>query len=175
MSCNFASATFDNFMDLSIEVPRKTFGSVSLSDCMKSTFTSERMVKTGYKCENCKKEVDIEKDMSIYRLPKVLVVHLKRFYHSFTSREKISTSIKIPPESLEMAHFAPHSGHNTLGNSRYKLYGISHHMGGLSGGHYTCDVLNVKTGKWYHCDDSSVSSITGPSSSSSSAYVLFYV
>ena len=47
--------------------------------------------------------LDIEKSMSIYRLPKVLVVHLKRFYHSFTSREKISTSIKIPEEALKVA------------------------------------------------------------------------
>ena len=133
------------------------------------------MIGTGYKCENCKKEVDIEKDMSIYRLPKILVIHLKRFYFNFTTREKINSSVKIPPTSLDMRDFSPHSMHSTIYNSKYKLYGLSHHMGGLSGGHYTCDVLNVKTGKWFHCDDSSVSGINGPSSASSTAYVLFYV
>jgi ubiquitin C-terminal hydrolase len=162
-------------MDLSIEIPKKSFGSVNLAECMKNTFTTEKMIGTGYKCENCKKEVDIEKDMSIYRLPKILVIHLKRFIYNFTTREKISTSVKIPPDSLDMSHFSPLSMHNSINNCKYKLFGLSHHMGGLSGGHYNCDVLNVKTGKWYHCDDSSVSGISGPSSSSSSAYVLFYV
>ena len=55
----------------------------------------------------------------------------------------------------------------------YSLYGMSKHSGSLNGGHYIGDVKDIDTNKWYNCNDSSVSS-TSPSSSSSSAYVLFY-
>lgn len=96
LSCKHHSATFDNFLDLSIEIPRKAIrflGSISLNDCLKTFFSSERMIDCGYKCEGCKKKVSIEKDMSIYRFPKILVIHLKRFYHSAMRREKISSTV----------------------------------------------------------------------------------
>ena len=53
------------------------------------------------------------------------------------------------------------------------LYGISHHMGGMGGGHYVADTKNSGDGNWYHYDDSHVGKIRDPSVSST-AYVLFY-
>jgi len=66
------------------------------------------------------------------------------------------------------------SKHPSVDKATYKLYGVSHHSGSLSGGHYVCEVSNVNTGQWYSCNDGSVSKISKPESSSSSAYVLFY-
>jgi ubiquitin C-terminal hydrolase len=57
LSCKHHSATFDNFMDLSIEIPRKAIrflGSISLNDCLKTFFSSERMIDCGFKCDGCK-------------------------------------------------------------------------------------------------------------------------
>ena len=34
-NCEYESFAFDNFMDLSIEIPESTFGSISLNNCMK--------------------------------------------------------------------------------------------------------------------------------------------
>lgn len=105
LSCNHKSATFDNFMDLSIEIPRKAVkftGSMSISDCLKHYFTTEKMIDCGYKCAGCKKEVSIEKGMSIYRFPKILCIHLKRFYHSIMRKEKISSTVSIPTHDLDM-------------------------------------------------------------------------
>ena len=56
----------------------------------------------------------------------------------------------------------------------YRLYGMSKHSGSLNGGHYVGDVKDLDSGKWYNCNDSSVST-TSVNSSSSSAYVLFYI
>jgi ubiquitin C-terminal hydrolase len=55
----------------------------------------------------------------------------------------------------------------------YELYGIVHHSGSLTGGHY---VSEVKTGdgRWYLCNDSSITQIQLPREWSTSAYVLFY-
>ena len=51
------------------------------------------MVDCGFKCEGCKNTVSVEKDLTIYRFPKILVIHLKRFYHSSMRREKLNTTV----------------------------------------------------------------------------------
>ena len=66
------------------------------------------MIGTGFKCSKCKRAVDIEKDLTIYRFPKILVIHLKRFYHSAMRREKLNTTVQFP-ETLDVSAFAPHS------------------------------------------------------------------
>jgi ubiquitin C-terminal hydrolase len=98
-------------MDLSIEIPRKAvriIGNINLSDCLDKFIEKERMIDCGYKCSGCKKPVSVEKDLTIYRFPKILVIHLKRFYHSAMRREKISTTVKFP-EQLDVSKYAPHS------------------------------------------------------------------
>mmetsp|Transcript_58950 Transcript_58950/g.81051 ORF Transcript_58950/g.81051 Transcript_58950/m.81051 type:complete len:135 (+) Transcript_58950:1363-1767(+) len=130
------------------------------------------MLDTGYKCSSCKKSVDIEKDLTLFRFPKVLVIHLKRFYHSAMRKEKISTTVNFPV-TLDMKKYAPYSSDLTKSKANYELYGISHHSGSLYGGHYIGEV-KASDGRWYCCNDSHVSRISGPDTSSSSAYVLFY-
>ena len=98
-------------MDLSVEIPRRAvrfLGSIELSDCLEKFIESETMKDTGFKCEGCKKRVDIEKSLSIYRFPRVLTIHLKRFYHSAMRREKLNTTVKFP-ETLDVSKYAPHS------------------------------------------------------------------
>jgi hypothetical protein len=38
----------------------------------------------------------------------------------------------------------------------YDLFGVDEHMGGLGGGHYRAYALNHLSGRWYHFDDSYV-------------------
>lgn len=47
----------------------------------------------------------MSKEFSIFRFPKILVLHLKRFYNSTMRREKLSTSIDIP-SNLDMRDYA---------------------------------------------------------------------
>ena len=111
LSCGYSDCAFDNFMDLSVEIPRRAvrfLGSIELSDCLEKFIESETMKDTGFKCEGCKKRVDIEKSLSIYRFPRVLTIHLKRFYHSAMRREKLNTTVKFP-ETLDVSKYAPHS------------------------------------------------------------------
>ena len=44
------------------------------------------MEKCGYKCEKCKAVDKMEKGFTIFRFPRILVIHLKRF----TKREKLT-------------------------------------------------------------------------------------
>ena len=51
------------------------------------------MLNTGFKCSKCKRKVDIEKDLTIYRFPKLLVIHLKRFCQDGYNRSKLTTTV----------------------------------------------------------------------------------
>jgi len=84
--------------------------------------------------------------MTVWRFPRILVIHLKRFKNiSYSRREKLNTSINIPL-TLDTKPYASHASKITqslcsIGNpaknaAQYELYGISHHSGSLYGGHY---------------------------------------
>lgn len=57
-------------------------------------------------CPHCKEHIQAEKKMSIWRLPPILIIHLKRFkYNQYVSsfsnyqshtKEKIETNVKFP-------------------------------------------------------------------------------
>ena len=178
LSCGHLAYAFDNFMDLSIGIPRsgvRFTGSVKISDCLDKFVEVQRMVDTGYKCEGCKKPVDVEKNMSIFRFPKILCIHLKRFYHSAMRKEKLNTTVQYPAKELDMRKYAPHSVHQSKQNAVYNLFGIAHHSGSLYEGHYISEVLQLGDMQWYHCNDARINRINQPDTCSSSAYVLFYV
>ena len=112
LSCGHNALAFDNFMDLSVEIPRKATkftGAVKIQDCLEKFIDVEKMMDCGYKCEGCKKAVSVEKDLTIFRFPKILVIHLKRFYHSAMRREKLNTTVQFPESQLDMRKYAPHS------------------------------------------------------------------
>jgi ubiquitin C-terminal hydrolase len=109
--CGFKSYAFDNFMDLSVHIPRKAIrmtGMISLRECLESFITPERMEECGYKCKKCKAVDNFEKELTVYRFPKILVVHLKRFYNSAMRREKLNTTVEIPL-TYDFSHLAPNS------------------------------------------------------------------
>jgi ubiquitin C-terminal hydrolase len=124
------------------------------------------MEKCGYKCSKCKAVDRMDKSITIFRFPKILVIHLKRF----SRREKITSSISIP-QKLDMTPYAPHSSkfpfldyhssfldHGSKKNARsYSFYGMSKHSGSLNGGHYVAEVKNTDSKTWYDCNDSHVS------------------
>lgn len=73
-----------------------------------------------------------------------------------------------------MSSYGKDSAHESKRLAKYKLFGISHHSGGLEGGHYVAEVQNIVERQWYLCNDSLVKPIDLPDLNSSSAYVLFY-
>lgn len=90
--CNYASLAFDNYMDLSIPIQKnKNKQLISIDDCLEDFISDELMEKCGYKCAKCKKEDSCKKQMTIWRFPKVLVIHLKRFQNTYARREKLNT------------------------------------------------------------------------------------
>ncbi|KAF4318446.1 hypothetical protein BBO99_00007351 [Phytophthora kernoviae] len=151
-----------------------TNGGVSIHDCLKSYTEQEFLADdAAYYCSNCKTHRSVAKKISIYRLPEILVLHLKRFSFSTFSRDKVSTSISFPAQSLDLAEYCA-SDAIVDGSTLYDLTGIVHHMGSLNGGHYTAECLNNDTQEWFDFNDGSVSGVKKPELYSSSAYMLFY-
>lgn len=58
--------------------------------------------------------------------------------------------------------------------SKYTLFGVIVHIGGLSGGHYYTYVKRLDDDQWDLCDDSYVKRVDLKDVISCNAYVLFY-
>lgn len=57
-ACKHKSLAFDNFNEISLSFPRKSYrimGYIDLKDCLENFVKDEKMEECGYKCENCKK------------------------------------------------------------------------------------------------------------------------
>ena len=183
-SCQHVSVTFDPFMYLSLPLsdggnvtssnrrptPKST---VDLQDAL-AMFTSEEQLgsKDEWLCPKCKTQQRAFKKIDIWRLPKILVLHLKRFQHGKYRRSKVDVNVTFPKTNLDMSQYiAPNA---TNPDCKYNLYGVSQHMGGLGGGHYTASARNWHDGEWYNFNDSSVSPVLVDNVGGRNAYVLFY-
>ena len=57
-------------------------------------------------CDVCKAKRRGVKRLSLYRMPAVLVVQIKRFRFSTVARDKIMTDVTFPVQGLDLASFA---------------------------------------------------------------------
>lgn len=107
------------------------------------------------------------------------ITDLKRFSYTTYRRTKLETPVQFPIKDLTLKPVtSPHRLRNNADgkDAVYDLFGISHHVGGLGGGHYYANVRNLDDGMWYLKNDASVSKLVGgpDNSAAASAYVLFY-
>merc|ERR1711874_126197 len=117
------------------------------------------------------------KKMELWRLPNVLIVHLKRFDFRHTlRREKLDTFVDCPIEGLDMSKFCASmsDGHCDDGRSLnkkkdfvlsdvpaiYDLFAVTNHYGRMGFGHYTATARRWNEygmeNDWASFDDSSV-------------------
>ena len=77
LNCDTISAKDEAFLDLSVDIEHNT----SLSHCLVHSFSGLEMLSGDHKyhCEVCLSKQEAQKCMRIKRLPKILVLHLKRF------------------------------------------------------------------------------------------------
>lgn len=197
-TCQHVSKAFDPFWDLSLPVPKlsrggkgelpepmngefNSSGVTTLLDCFKE-FTRQEFLDDNNQvfCSRCRLHQDCTKQLSIFRFPKVLVLHLKRFSYGSYRRSKLNTTIAFPSR-LDLSQYVPKRGIKGPAPI-YGLYAVSNHMGGTGGGHYTahCNVSATRDmDSWFTFNDSKVhrvpsDSVGGPSVGGPSAYVLFY-
>ncbi|KAJ0102371.1 hypothetical protein Patl1_05051 [Pistacia atlantica] len=166
LSCGAESNKVDEIMDISLDI----LHSGSLKDAMQKFFQPEVLDGNNkYKCENCKKLVAARKQMSILQSPNILVIQLKRFGGIFGG--KIDKTIAFE-EILVLSSFMCKANQDP--QPEYKLFGTIVHSGfSLDSGHYYAYIKDAM-GRWYCCNDSSVSLSTLQEVLSEKVYILFF-
>lgn len=105
---------------------------------------------TNRNCPHCKTLRKATKNLSLSRLPPVLLIHLKRFSSKGHFTDKIETFVDYPIRSLDLTNYMPpplppgvdmglqpsrDDPRAQVPPYRYDLYGVTNHFGTLSSGH----------------------------------------
>ena len=148
----------------------------SVEDCIRSFTMQETLdsMNTWY-CKKCNQHQEARKHLYLHRLPKILIVHLKRFSkYAVSSFGKNDTFINFPLKNLDLGEFVTDST-GVEADKKYDLIGVIDHYGGMGAGHYiaTC-WSNYRGGTWIKFDDDDVSKADEDEIVTKAAYVLFY-
>lgn len=118
-------------------------GPLDLYTCLKIFEEEEELAgENAWYCPACKEHRPAKKTMDLWKVPPVLIVHLKRFSGSsrreFGYRgvgDKIECHVDFPVEGLDLSGYVkcPSDGEAIL----YDLFAVSNHFGGTGGGHCT--------------------------------------
>ena len=118
--------------------------------------------------EATKLKQNVQKKLSYWSLPTILVIDIKRFN---AQNRKNQILLTFPLENFDLSKYV-------VGYKKesyvYDLYGICNHSGGVHGGHYTAFVKNAN-GKWYEFNDTIVTEIVDTDKLiTTKAYCFFY-
>ncbi|KAK1412698.1 hypothetical protein QVD17_34157 [Tagetes erecta] len=146
---------------------------LSLYTCIEAFLREEPLVPEDmWFCPQCKEQRQASKKLDLWRLPEVLVIHLKRFSYSRTMKTKLETFVNFPIHDFDLTKYVANKNNNRP--QVYELYALANHYGNMGSGHYTAYVKHINENKWYNFDDNHVSAINEDDVKSNAAYVLFY-
>ena len=165
--------TKKKLLNVSLQIQNKLNNSLFfLNDCLKLFCEEENLNNDNmWYCNNCKKHKSAKKQIRLFKLPKYLIIQLKKFKNTsgffYSSNEKKNCFIKYPINNLDLSYYAEYNEGN---NQKYDLYAVIEHHGEISEGHYTaiCKINDI----WVLFNDSLLSKINDPVTNN--AYLLFY-
>ncbi|KAF7225678.1 ubiquitin carboxyl-terminal hydrolase 31 [Nothobranchius furzeri] len=166
----------------------------SLAQCLQLYTKEEQLAPDdAWRCPHCKQLQQGRIKLSLWTLPDVLILHLKRFRQEGDWRVKMQNMVRFPLMGMDMAphvvkrsqsswslpsHWSPWRRSYGLGRNPddflYDLYAVCNHHGNMHGGHYTAYCKNSIDGQWYCFDDSEVSPVADDDVCQQTAYILFY-
>uniref|UniRef100_A0A3P8WZE7 ubiquitinyl hydrolase 1 n=1 Tax=Cynoglossus semilaevis TaxID=244447 RepID=A0A3P8WZE7_CYNSE len=166
----------------------------SLTQCFQLYTKEEQLAPDdAWRCPHCKQLQQGSIKLSLWTLPDILILHLKRFRQDGDRRMKMQNMVKFPLTGMDMAphmvkrsqsswslpsHWSPWRRPYGMGRDPedylYDLYAVCNHHGTMQGGHYTAQCKNSIDGQWYCFDDSDVNAISEDEVCKNTAYILFY-
>ncbi|XP_054877560.1 ubiquitin carboxyl-terminal hydrolase 31 [Poeciliopsis prolifica] len=166
----------------------------TLAHCFQLYTKEEQLAPDdAWRCPHCKQLQQGRIKLSLWTLPDVLILHLKRFRQEGDRRVKMQNMVRFPLMGMDMAphvvkrsqsswslpsHWSPWRRSYGLGRNPddylYDLYAVCNHHGNMHGGHYTAYCKNSVDGQWYCFDDSEVTPISDDAVCQQTAYILFY-
>ncbi|KAL7979013.1 hypothetical protein Chor_015037 [Crotalus horridus] len=133
--------------------------SCTLAQCFQLYTKEEQLAPDdAWRCPHCKQLQQGSISLSLWTLPDVLIIHLKRFRQEGDRRMKLQNMVRFPLTGLDMtphvvkrsqsswslpSHWSPWRRPYGLGRDPedfiYDLYAVCNHHGTMQGGHYTGD------------------------------------
>eukprot|EP01063_Lacrimia_lanifica_P005057 TRINITY_DN1287_c0_g1_i1.p1 TRINITY_DN1287_c0_g1~~TRINITY_DN1287_c0_g1_i1.p1 ORF type:complete len:762 (+),score=198.35 TRINITY_DN1287_c0_g1_i1:83-2368(+) len=158
-----ASTALDNAKDL------------TLADCLRRHTTTEQLdEQNAWTCPECKVPQCAFKTLSLWRLPKYLIVHQKKLFFTGGSGHKIDTNVDYPVRGFDVRPFLDGNVRDTVANTTYDLYAAVMHYGSATYGHCTALAYHRDAARWMAYDDDGVTFADDSEIKDTNAYVLFY-
>lgn len=164
--CGNKSHNFDFFQVLQLSIPNNA---TTIYDCL-DEFTKEEKVDENnmIKCDLCGRFNKSTKQTKLWKLPKILIIQLKRFRVNNYGiiNQKINTMIEYPIIL-------------NIDNLKYDLFAVNNHhnigpFNSINFGHYTSHVINRFDNQWYTFDDLK-KLVETENIINKNAYMLFYI
>lgn len=157
------SDTYDPFTMLTLSIPVGT-KKCTMYDCLDVMIQPE--IIEGWRGELTDSCRMIERKTFLWRLPQILIIHIKRFVNRHVKNE-CGVSIEM---ELNVSNYCLSTDNE---HATYRLFAIGNHEGNLHFGHYYADCKNSE-GKWHRFNDNQVTEINTNQFNPQSAYILFY-
>ncbi|ULT99585.1 hypothetical protein L3Y34_000702 [Caenorhabditis briggsae] len=145
------------------------FAPSSLEHCIEK-FSCPETLDAAIQCDRCEKKTTRDKVMTIWKLPKYLIIHLKRF--EFLREQgrmgKCKRTVNFPLKHFDPAPFVDKPDGNT-----YECIALANHYGQLSCGHFIAYAKSNED-KWLLLNDCSVREVSEEEVDKQGAYLLFY-
>lgn len=110
------------------------------------------------------------KQYVITRLPRYLVLHMRRFRRNNFFKEKNPTIVNFPLQGLDMKDYTDGPQPST----KYNLVASLRHEGELEKGQWSAYIQNRGNGKWFEVNDITVTEVMPQLISVSEAYLQIY-
>eukprot|EP00347_Sterkiella_histriomuscorum_P016052 403354669 len=186
-SCSNMTMIEEAFLDLSLNIANTNNDQrmshtqmsnqpVDFLDCISEFFKTDILDEQNkYHCQSCGRLSKAQTRFRMKNLPKVLIVHMKRFTHLGT---KLKTPLNFPEYFSFDSDYLLEDVAFKEQQHQYKLYALIVHQGySAHKGHYYSYIRPTNSDNWYKYDDESVKLIENLESqvlSTQKAYILFY-
>lgn len=185
--CSNISMNFEPFTTLQVAIPfqehnKDRIDEFELKDCLDYLIKEEQLDNLNmYNCDMCGIKNKGFKQSLLWKTPKILIIHIKRFivnnYGVMT--RKLINKINYPLYNLDMSKYI-HNKSPFIEKSKYDLIGVNLHQefgdGDINSGHYTSLVKNRLDNNWYLFNDDiePILKIKKTQLQNRNAYLLFY-
>jgi len=185
--CYNQSNNFDIFQTLQLSIPESTEKNkiFSLDECFNNFIEEEVLDKDNkLKCSFCLLKNKSTKKTMLWKTPKILIIHIKRFKMNNYGilSQKINNMVTYPINNFDINNIIDTMSPEYNTNIKYNLFAVNcHHNIGMFNtinfGHYTSIVKNRFNNKWFSYDDGApLQEInTVEELISRNAYMLFYL
>jgi len=167
--CNSKTFNYESFNTLPLPLNNKV---KNIYDCLNIFIMKEKLDEYNkLKYTFCGKTNNGFTESILWKSPKILIIHLKRFDIKLN---KITTNIDYPIQNLDISkYFDINSPYKH--NSKYNLLGVNLHSGTTDFGHYTSIIKNMYNNNWYLYNDHNEVLLMNPNNLiNENSYLLFY-